>query len=301
MQQPNWYKKEGKINMLKAIKTVLKAGSPHMVGDGFKVQNYINSSLWKDLSPFLMLDYNEPWQLLPTETPRGVDVHPHKGFETVTIVWEGELAHEDSTGGQGKLGPGDVQWMTAGDGILHKEFHDKDFSARGGTLHMAQLWVNLPARHKGTPAKYQDISHRHIPVVELPNNAGKLRVIAGEYLGTNGAASTFTRINIFDIKGSANGALRLPVVAGDNTALMVLNGHVLVNDATQARAGHMVVFDGVGDSIDVLSNNDSHLLLISGEPIDEPIAAYGPFVMNTREEIQQALVDFEAGKWGTLA
>jgi redox-sensitive bicupin YhaK (pirin superfamily) len=285
---------------LKSIKTVLKAGQPHMVGDGFKVQNYINHGLWKDLSPFLMFDYNEPWTLLPTEHPRGVDVHPHKGFETVTIVWEGELAHEDSTGGKGALRPGDVQWMTAGDGILHKEFHGTEFSARGGRLHMAQLWVNLPARHKNTPAKYQDINGATIPQISLPNDAGSLRVIAGLYNGVAGAATTFTRINLFDVNLNPNGRTSFTLPEGDHTALMVLSGHVLVNDDTQARAGHMLVFEPSGSTIAVEANNDAHLLLLSGEPIDEPIVAYGPFVMNTRAEIQQALADYEAGKWGEI-
>jgi quercetin 2,3-dioxygenase len=286
---------------IKAIKTIIKAGQPHMVGDGFKVENYINQRLWKDLSPFLMLDYNPPWQLLPTVHPRGVDVHPHKGFETVTIVWQGELAHEDSTGGKGGLGPGDVQWMTAGDGILHKEFHGAEFSRRGGTLHMAQLWVNLPAQYKNTPAKYQDLKAERISTVALPSNAGDLRVIAGQFGDTRGAATTFTPINIFDINLNTNAVLDLPLSTAHHSAVLVMDGHVLINDAEQARTGQMVVFEAEGEHIKIESNNDSHLLLLSGAPINEPIAAYGPFVMNTRDEIQEALADYEAGKWGHLS
>ncbi|TAD86142.1 MAG: pirin family protein [Bacteroidetes bacterium] len=285
---------------MKSIKTVLKAGQPHMVGDGFKVQNYINQGLWKDLSPFLMFDYNEPWTLLPTEHPRGVDVHPHKGFETVTIVWQGELAHEDSTGGKGALNPGDVQWMTAGEGILHKEFHGTAFSARGGTLHMAQLWVNLPAKYKNTPAKYQDLGAAQIPTVALPHGAGNLRVIAGNYANTPGAASTFTRINLWDINLNPGTTTTLTAPPGDHTALMVLSGHVMVNQSTQARSGTLMVFEATGTEITIEANNEAHVLLLGGEPIDEPIVAYGPFVMNTRAEIQQALADYEAGKWGRL-
>jgi quercetin 2,3-dioxygenase len=285
---------------MKSIKYIRKAAPPHMVGDGFKVKGYIRSELWKDLSPFLMLDYVAPWQLLPTDHPRGVDVHPHKGFETVSILWEGALAHEDSSGGKGKLFAGDVQWMTAGSGILHKEFHEEEFSRTGGVLHSAQLWVNLPARYKNTPPAYQDIATAAIPVVPLPDGKGHIRIIAGEHNGVKGPARTFTRINILDVKAGSDARFDLTVPDGDNTAILVLKGTVLFNEEQIGREDNLVVFEREQSVITVHTNNDTHLLLLSGEPIDEPIAAYGPFVMNTQEEIQETLAQWKAGTFGTL-
>lgn len=286
---------------LKSIKTVIKTGAAHMVGDGFKVKNYIDRGLWKDLSPFIMLDYMEPWELAPTQHPRGVDVHPHKGFETVTIVWEGALSHEDSGGGKGDLFAGDVQWMTAGRGIVHKEFHQKEWSAKGGTMHMAQLWVNLPARFKNTPAKYQDLRNNQFPRIALPGNGGELKLLAGEYEGAKAPGTTFTRINIYDIKLNAGAHFELKLASGDNTAIVVPKGNILVNGEQQARDGQMLVFGQEGEQITLEANNETHLLVLSGEPIDEPIAAYGPFVMNTQEEIMQAIQEFQEGKMGTLS
>ena len=285
---------------MKAIKTVVKAAAPHMVGDGFKVRNFIGNHLWKDLSPFLMFDYNEPWEVLPTTKPRGVDVHPHKGFETVTIAWDGSVAHEDSSGGKGVIGPGDVQWMTAGSGILHKEYHEENFSRRGGKFHMAQLWVNLPASAKNTAPNYQDLLDANMGRIQLDNNSGTVRVIAGEMNGVKGPASTFTRINIYDINLNGGGEVAFDIPEGDNTAITVLSGNILVNDDKQARTGDMLVFDQAGSNIKIEANNEAHLLVLSGEPIDEPIAAYGPFVMNTQQEILDAVKDFNAGKFGTL-
>lgn len=286
---------------MKSIRYIRKAAPPHMVGDGFKVKGYIRSDIWKDLSPFLMLDYVAPWQLLPTHHPRGVDVHPHKGFETVSILWEGALAHEDSSGGKGKLFAGDVQWMTAGSGILHKEFHEEEFSRTGGVLHSAQLWLNLPARYKHTTPAYQDIAASTIPRVELAEGKGHIRVIAGELNGVKGPARTFTRINIFDVVAKSDAAVELKVPAGDNTAILVLKGTVLFNGEQVGREDDLVVFEQEESIITVRTNNETHLLLLSGEPIDEPIAAYGPFVMNTQEEIQEALAQWKAGTFGTLS
>jgi redox-sensitive bicupin YhaK (pirin superfamily) len=262
-----------------------------MVGDGFKVRTFISSAMWKDMSPFLMLDYIEPTNYLPTDHPRGVDVHPHKGFETVSILWEGALAHEDSSGGKGKLFAGDVQWMTAGAGILHKEFHEEEFSKKGGVLHGAQLWVNLPAKDKSTPPAYQDIRSANIPEIQIADDKGKIRIIAGEMNGVNGAATTFTRINIFDVHAAADASFNLNVIDGDHTTVLVLKGTVLVNDDKTAREG---------EQIHIQTNNETHLLLLSGEPITEPVAAYGPFVMNTQQEIMEAIDDFNAGKFGHL-
>lgn len=285
---------------MKQIKAIRKAAVPHMVGDGFKVRTFISSQMWQDISPFLMLDYIEPVNYLPTDHPRGVDVHPHKGFETVSILWEGALAHEDSSGGKGKLYAGDVQWMTAGSGILHKEFHEEEFSKKGGVLHGAQLWVNLPAKDKSTAPAYQDIRSADIPEVLLPDGKGKIRIIAGELDGVKGAARTFTRMNIFDAHVQADAAFHLNIPAGDNTAMLVLKGTIMIDDEQTAREGELIVFEQAGDSIHIQTNNEVHLLLLSGEPITEPVAAYGPFVMNTQQEIMEAIHDFDSGKFGRL-
>ena len=288
------------VKSMKQIKYIRKAAPAHMVGDGFKVRTFISSAMWKDMSPFLMLDYIEPTSYLPTDHPRGVDVHPHKGFETVSILWEGALAHEDSSGGKGKLFAGDVQWMTAGAGILHKEFHEEEFSKKGGVLHGAQLWVNLPAKDKSTPPAYQDIRSNNIPEIQIANDKGKIRIIAGEMNGVTGPANTFTRINIFDAHAKADASFDLNVVEGDHTTLLVLKGTVLINDDKTAREGEMLVFENTGENIHIQTNNETHLLLLSGEPITEPVAAYGPFVMNTQQEIMQAIDDYNAGKFGHL-
>lgn len=287
------------MSVHKNIDQVMNASSTHMVGDGFKVRPYIHSSIWEEVSPFLMLDYFAPWELSPTDVPRGVDVHPHKGFETVTILWEGALAHEDSSGGKGVIHAGDVQWMTAGSGILHKEFHEQNFSNNGGVLHGAQLWVNLPSKYKNESPAYQDIFAKDIPVVKLDEGEGYVRVIAGNFKGTKGPARTFTRIQIFDVHASAGGKTTLSLEEGDTAALLILQGTALVKDKV-VREGDMIVFEKAGNLIDVEANNELHALLLSGEPIDEPIAAYGPFVMNTKEEIQLAIVDYHAGKFGVL-
>lgn len=286
--------------MNKAIKYIRKASAQHMVGDGFKVKPYISRDMWKDVSPFLMLDYVEPWELLPTIHPRGVDVHPHKGFETVSILWEGALAHEDSSGGKGKLFAGDVQWMTAGNGILHKEFHEEEFSKQGGVLHSAQLWVNLPAQFKNVPPAYQDIQAKDIPEVQIENNKGRIRVIAGELDGVKATTKTFTRINIFDVYAQRDAKVTLTVPEGDNTSILVLKGTVHINNEEVAREGDILVFETQDTIIRIETNNETHLLLLSGEPIHEPVAAYGPFVMNTQEQIREAIHDFNAGKFGVL-
>ncbi len=285
---------------MKQIKSVRKAAPPHMVGDGFRVKTFISSQMWQDVSPFLMLDYIEPVNYLPTDHPRGVDVHPHKGFETVSILWEGALAHEDSSGGKGNLYAGDVQWMTAGAGILHKEFHEKEFSKKGGVLHGAQLWVNLPAKNKSAQPAYQDIRSANIPEVLIENNKGKIRIIAGELNDVKGPANTFTRINIFDAHVHADASFNLKVTEGDNTAMLLLKGTVMINDDKTAREGELLIFEKTGENIHIQTNNEVHLLLLSGEPITEPVAAYGPFVMNTQQEILEAINDFNAGKFGHM-
>lgn len=286
--------------MNKSVKYIRKASPTHMVGDGFKVRPYISRDMWKDVSPFLMLDYVEPWTLLPTDHPRGVDVHPHKGFETVSILWDGALAHEDSSGGKGKLFAGDVQWMTAGSGILHKEFHEEEFSKKGGVFHSAQLWVNLPAQYKNVAPAYQDIHANEIPEVVIDGEKAKARVLAGTLKGVKANAKTFTRINIFDVYAKADADFTLTVPEGDNTSILVLKGTIQINNDQVARGGDILVFETRGDTVSIQTNNETHLLLLSGEPIDEPIAAYGPFVMNTQKEILEALQDFREGKFGVL-
>jgi len=287
---------------MKKILGVYTAPRQHWVGDGFPVRSMFSyDTLGKHISPFLLLDYAGPMKFEPATKPRGVGEHPHRGFETVTIVYEGEVEHRDSTGAGGKIGPGDVQWMTAASGILHEEFHSHEFTRKGGTLEMVQLWVNLPAKDKMAAPGYQTLLDADIPVVTLPGNAGKVRVIAGEYAGHRGPAHTFTPIDAWDVRLNQGHTGEFVVPTGRTVALIVLRGTVQVNGTQVARETQMVLFDRAGDAISVEANNDAMLLLLSGEPIDEPIAGYGPFVMNSEEEIQQAITDFNSGRFGRMA
>lgn len=286
--------------MYKQVQYTRTAPAPHMVGDGFRVQGFIARDMWQDLSPFLLLDYIAPWQLMPTQHPRGVDVHPHRGFETVTILWQGALAHEDSSGGKGTLYAGDVQWMTAGSGILHKEFHEDNFSAKGGTLHGAQLWVNLPAAHKNHQPRYQDLPAASIPDVLLDEGKVKARVIAGTLGAARSPVETFTRINIYDVHAQPGSHCTLSLPDGDNAALLVLSGTLQLNKETIVRSGEIAVLQQAGTTVELEANNEVHLLVLSGQPIQEPIVAYGPFVMNTQEEIHQAVDDYNRGTFGIL-
>jgi len=255
----------------------------------------------KQLSPFLLLDYAGPADFTPTSQPRGVGLHPHRGFETVTIVYKGEVAHHDSTGQGGVIGPGDVQWMTAGGGILHEEFHSKSFSESGGPLEMVQLWVNLPAKDKMVRPGYQAIVDGDIPAVALPGNAGTVRVIAGEYDGHAGPARTFTPMQVWDMRLKQGHISELKVPDGWNAALIVLRGTVRVNESPVAGEAQMVLLDRVGEGACVEASTDAVVLLLAGEPIDEPIVGYGPFVMNSQEEITQALADFNSGRFAASA
>jgi hypothetical protein len=252
------------------------------------------------LSPFLLLDYAGPMKFEPATRPRGVGQHPHRGFETVTIVYRGEVEHKDSTGAGGKIGPGDVQWMTAASGILHEEFHSREFTREGGVLEMVQLWVNLPAKDKMSPPRYQTLLDQEIPVVELANDAGKVRVVAGEYAGKQGPAKTFTPIDVWDIRLNRGGTGTFEVPSGRTLALIVLQGTIMVNAESVAREAQMVVLGRDGERVSVEANTDATVLLLSGEPIAEPIAGYGPFVMNTQAEIRQAMDDFNSGKFGQI-
>jgi redox-sensitive bicupin YhaK (pirin superfamily) len=273
----------------------------HWVGDGFPVRTlFFYQDLGKQMSPFLMLDYAGPAEFPSTAERKGVGSHPHRGFETVTIVYEGEVAHKDSTGQGGVIGPGDVQWMTAGSGILHEEFHSEEFAKAGGTLNMVQLWVNLPSQLKMTKPGYQAILDKQIPVIDLQNAAGQARIIAGKFAGHEGPAHTFTPMNVVDLK-LQKGEFTLPVPEGWNISLVVLKGAVEAGDGVVAKDAQMLMFSNQGQDIQVNVLEDSIALLLSGEPINEPIVGYGPFVMNTKEEIAQAMQDFNSGSFGAIA
>ena len=287
---------------MKKIQGIYGAPRGHWVGDGFPVRSLFSyDRLGADhLSPFLLLDHAGPHDFAPASRPRGVGAHPHRGFETVTLVYRGELAHRDSTGSGGRIGEGDVQWMTAGAGIVHEEFHSPAFTERGGTLEMVQLWVNLPAAHKSAPAAYQTLLDADIPRVALPGRAGELRVIAGSYRGHEGPARTFSPVEMWDLRLEPGGETSLRVPEGHTTLLVVLEGTVQVNGDTVVRDAGLVCFERQGDEIHLESNNDAKLLLLAGEPLDEPVVGYGPFVMNSEAEIHQAFSDFQAGKFGRL-
>jgi len=275
---------------------------PHWVGDGFPVRTmFSQDSLGRHISPFLMLDYAPPTAFEPASRPRGVGQHPHRGFETVTIVYAGELEHRDSTGAGGRIGPGDVQWMTAASGILHEEFHSEAFTRDGGTLEMAQLWVNLRGTDKNAPAGYQTLRDRDIPSVALPANAGQLRVIAGSYDGHTGAARTFSPMDVWDVRLHAGSTTTLDLPAARTVAVIVLRGAVTVDGGDTLRDGQLALLDRGDAGVALTASADTTLLVLSGEPIDEPVVAYGPFVMNTLEEIRQAQQDFASGRFGRIA
>jgi redox-sensitive bicupin YhaK (pirin superfamily) len=272
----------------------------HWVGDGFPVRTlFFYQDLGKQMSPFLMLDYAGPAEFSSTTDRKGVGSHPHRGFETVTIVYEGEVAHQDSTGQGGVIGPGDVQWMTAGSGILHEEFHSEGFAKNGGTLNMVQLWVNLPAKLKMTKPGYQAILNQQIPEIELKHSAGVVRIIAGEFDGNTGPANTFTPMNVIDLKLN-KGSTSISVPEGWNASLVVLKGAVEAGDGIVAKDAQMLMFGQQGEDIQVHVLEDSIAPMLSGEPINEPIVGYGPFVMNTKEEIAQAMQDFNSGAFGKI-
>ena len=287
---------------MKKIQGIHSAPKPHWVGDGFPVRSLFSyNSHGRHLSPFLLLDHAGPAKFEPADRPRGVGQHPHRGFETVTIVYEGEVEHRDSTGAGGKIGPGDVQWMTAASGILHEEFHSPEFTRSGGTLEMVQLWVNLPAADKLSAPGYQTLLDADIPSVELADGAGRLRVIAGEYDGHRGPARTFTPIDVWDVRLGQGRSATFRTPAGHTLALVMLKGTVLVNGSQVVRESQFVAFDREGTQLQIEANNDASFLLLGGEPIDEPIVGYGPFVMNTEEEIRQAIDEFNEGRFGRIA
>lgn len=286
---------------MKKVLGVYDAPRPHWVGDGFPVRSMFSYHTHaKQLSPFLLLDYAGPVEFSPTSQKRGVGQHPHRGFETVTIVYHGGVAHRDSTGQGGIIGPGDVQWMTAGAGILHEEFHSEAFAGSGGTFEMVQLWVNLRAKDKLAAPGYQAILNEDIPSINLGDDGGTVRVIAGEFAGTPGPARTFSPMHVLDLRLKRGSFQKLDVPEGWNTALIVLHGTVQVNDNAIAREAQLVVLDKAGQHLSIEANNDAVVLLISGEPIDEPIFGHGPFVMNSQDEIVQAIDDFNSGRFGQI-
>ena len=283
---------------MKKLSRIYRAPDAHWVGDGFPVRTMFSyNTHGSDVSPFLLLDYAGPADFPPSSAPRGVEQHPHRGFETVTIVYQGEVEHRDTAGNQGRIGPGDVQWMTAARGILHEEMHGRAFTEKGGALEMVQLWVNLPAKDKMSAPRYQEILDGTIPVVELDGEGSIARVIAGEYDGAKGPAQTFTPIDLWDLRLKAGSRTELRLPDGFTTLLLVLKGSILMNDSEAAGTAELALFEREGERIALQAREDSTLLVMSGQPIDEPVVGYGPFVMNTREEIGQAMTDFHAGRF----
>ena len=278
----------------KKVELVVQPRPAHFVGDGFRVHNFIPSGYRLDMQrmdPFLMLDYNSKFHFGATETPRGVGVHPHRGFETVTIAYQGKVEHHDSSGGGGIIGKGDVQWMTAASGVLHKEFHETEWAKEGGIFQMVQLWVNLPAKDKMSTPKYQAIKNSEMKIVDLGEN-GLVEIIAGEYNGEKGPANTFSPVNLMNAKLKSGGKAEFSFPANFNTAALVVEGSITVNGEEKVPTDHFVLFENEGETFTIEANEDSVVLILSGEPLNEPIFPHGPFVMNTREEIIQAFEDF---------
>ena len=286
----------------KKVELIAAPKPAHFVGDGFRVHNFIPSGYHLDMKrmdPFIMLDYNSKFHFSGTDTPRGVGVHPHRGFETVTIAYQGRVEHGDSSGGGGIIGQGDVQWMTAASGVLHKEFHETEWAKEGGIFQMVQLWVNLPAKDKMSPPKYQAIKNSEMKNVDLGEN-GFIEVISGEFNGEKGPATTFSPVNLMNAKLKSGGKAEFSFPANFNTAALVIEGNIVVNGEEKVATDHLVLFQNEGENFTIEATEDSIVLILSGEPLNEPIYPHGPFVMNTREEIIQAFDDFNNGKFGYL-
>ncbi|XZI54004.1 pirin family protein [Clostridium perfringens] len=290
------------MKKLRTIENIFKAPEPHMVGDGFRVSQYIPTGIksMERLSPFLLLDYNAPYYFKPSETRLGVGAHPHRGFETVTIAYDGKVEHHDNKGNHGIIGPGDVQWMTAASGIMHKEYHETEFSKNGGIFHMVQLWVNLPKDKKMIEPKYQPLLKEEMGVLKLDNDKGEISIIAGEANGVKGPANTFTNINLYNINLKNYGNTTLSEPKNFNTAILILKGEAKVNEDKICKEGDFIVFENVEGEILLESlTEESLFLVLSGEPINEPVVSHGPFVMNTLGEILDAYEDFRNNKFGT--
>lgn len=296
-------KQEDHHMTIKKVESIIAPPAPHMVGDGFRVHNFIPhlEELSRErMNPFILMDYNAKIEFSPRKDPRGVGVHPHRGFETVTIVYKGKVAHHDSRGNSGVIGPGDIQWMTAASGVLHKEYHEENFSQQGGEFHIVQLWINLPAKDKKTESNYQTIVNNQIPKVELPDNAGLIEVIAGNYQETKGIASTFSPMHLFNAKLNKGGSAEFSFPANYNTAILVVEGSVKINNNDLVPTDYFALFENKGETFTLQAVNKATVLVLSGEPIPEPIAAYGPFVMNNVAELKQAYLDLAAGLFGKL-
>ncbi|TWU24479.1 pirin family protein [Bythopirellula polymerisocia] len=285
--------------MKKKILRIVRDVPLHWVGDGFPVRSLFSYREGATFDPFLLLDYGGPYEFEPAEAKRGVGEHPHRGFETVTIVYQGELEHRDSSGSRGSIGPGDVQWMTAASGVVHEELHSKEFTKNCGMFEMIQLWVNLPAKEKLSTPRYQGIVAAEIPWVPLAESAGKARVIAGELIGTHGPASTFTPINVWDLQLNKGGKYDLPIPSGHTSMLVVQQGELLANDEP-IKAVELALFEREGDSLSIQAETPARVLVLTGEPLGEPVVGEGPFVMNTREQIREAIQDYKAGRMGRL-
>jgi redox-sensitive bicupin YhaK (pirin superfamily) len=286
---------------MKKLIGINRDADAHWVGNGFPVRTIFSfQTLGQCISPFLLLDYAGPAEFPPSEQPRGVGEHPHRGFETVTIVYQGELEHRDSAGNHGTIGPGDVQWMTAASGVVHEEWHERAFGRRGGTLEMVQLWVNLPAKDKMSPPGYQEIRDWRIPAVDL-DSGGTARVIAGEFRGVKGPTRRFTPVNVWDVRLKAGNRTEMTFPDGYTTLVLVLKGKAVMNGSETAGEADLAIFDRSGDRITVEASEDATLLVLSGEPINEPVVSYGPFVMNTQDEIRQAIRDYQSGRMGHVS
>ncbi|MGV8995673.1 MAG: pirin family protein [Parvibaculaceae bacterium] len=286
---------------MKKVLGILSNPHRHWVGDGFPVRSLFSYGADSEqVSPFLLLDHAGPHVFTPALSPRGVGTHPHRGFETVTIVYEGEVAHRDSVGNGGVIGPGDVQWMTAAGGILHEEFHSQGYTKSGGPFHMVQLWVNLPAKDKMNTPGYQAIVNGDIPAVDYAGGKARVRVIAGTFVGTKGPAHTHTPINVWDVALKADSKVSLDLPEGHTSLLVVLKGRINVNGTQDAGASEIVSLSRDGGTVEIEAAGDTSLLVLTGEPIDEPVIGYGPFVMNTEDEIHQAIADFNSGKFGAM-
>lgn len=284
----------------KNIEQILTPPAPHMVGDGFRVHNFFPGGYKIDMSPFFLLDYNAKVDFSARNNPRGVGVHPHRGFETVTIAYHGAVAHHDSAGNSGTIYPGDIQWMTAASGVLHKEYHEVEYSTKGGPFQMVQLWINLPAKDKMSAPKYQGITQAQLHKYELPDSLGTVEVIAGSYLGVKGSASTFTPIEMYNARLKKGASANFSFPEKYNTGFVIIEGSVRINGNQTVAVNQFVYFSHEGTEIEVEATEDSIILMLSGEKIDEPIAQYGPFLMNTAAEIQQAIADYNEGKFGYL-
>lgn len=287
----------------KSIEEIVPGKTPHIVGDGFRVVGYLpdpSSISLQRTSPLFLLDYNEPYHFPPTPYRKGVGTHPHRGFETVTFVYEGQLEHRYSSGGGGLIGPGSVQWMTASNGILHDEFQTQEISEKGGMQHMMQLWINLPAKDKKRTPKYQSITSEQISTYPIDEAGSVARVIAGNFKGAKGPASTFTPIEMYDIRLKAGAATSFEIPAHYNTMLLVTKGRTTINSSQEALFKDFVLFENKGEQVELKAEEDSNVFVVAGEPIDEPIAHYGPFLMNTQEEISESVKSFNAGKFGQI-